>query len=153
MLGRTLDYRLLRPLAHGAHRASEHELDAAFREAPAGSIEAALPKLEKILARFEGALELRPGLRYLDMGCGTGELTLALALRGAGEVTGVDILPRNVASSECPGPSRSAAVVATSPAAADGIAVDNRSVATETTAMQTRLPTRWRMSTSGGENQ
>lgn len=97
MLGRALDYRLLRPLAHGANRASEHELDAAFREAPAGSVEAALPKLEKILARFEGALELRPGLRYLDMGCGTGELTLALARLGAGEVTGVDILPRNVA--------------------------------------------------------
>ena len=95
MLG-VFDYYLLRPLAHARKRASEESLDAAWRRASAQDFEAAMPKLRKLLARFEGALEVRPDLRYLDMGCGTGELTIALARMGAGHVTGVDILPRAI---------------------------------------------------------
>jgi SAM-dependent methyltransferase len=96
MLGSTLDYYLLRPLAHAANRATEEKLDAQFRDASPETFEAAMPKLRKLVARFEGALEVRPGLRYLDIGCGTGELTLALARMGAEHVTGVDILPRAI---------------------------------------------------------
>lgn len=96
MLG-PLDYYLLRPFVHPWNRATEESLDVSYAAASAQAYEAALPKLRKILARFEGALETRPGLRYLDMGCGTGELSIALARLGAGHVTGVDILPRAIA--------------------------------------------------------
>jgi len=97
MLGRVLDYYLLRPFVHAGNLATEESLDRAFAEASPQAFAAALPRLRKIVARFEGALEVKPGLRYLDMGCGTGELTIALARMGAGHVTGVDILPRVIA--------------------------------------------------------
>lgn len=42
--------------------------------------------------RKQALLSLRPGMRVLDVGCGTGDLSLAAARRvgGSGEVTGLD---------------------------------------------------------------
>lgn len=47
--------------------------------------------LEAIIAH----IELKPGMKVLDLGCGRGFLSIALALRGA-NVTGIDISPRSV---------------------------------------------------------
>jgi len=96
MLGETLDYLLLRSLAHRRNLATEEQLDLLFSRASSEALEQAVPKLRKFVGRFEGHLPIEPGLSYLDMGCGTGELTLAFARLGAGRVTGVDSLPRNV---------------------------------------------------------
>jgi SAM-dependent methyltransferase len=96
MLGANLDYLILRSLAHSRNLATEERLDALYsREADASSAQAQL-KLRKLVDRFEGHFPVDPGLSYLDMGCGSGELTLAIANLGARRITGVDYLPRNI---------------------------------------------------------
>jgi SAM-dependent methyltransferase len=50
---------------------------------------------EQEVAFLWDALGLEPGMRVLDVGCGPGRHSLALARRGA-DVTGVDIAPRFV---------------------------------------------------------
>jgi len=100
MLGEKIDYWLLRPLVHGRNRATEEELDREGSTSLLGDQETT--KLPRILARFEGHFPLSPSLRYLDIGCGSGELTLALAKRIAEtyqrppRIVGVDFLPRFV---------------------------------------------------------
>lgn len=96
MLGETLDYLFLRRFAHGRNLATEEQLDLLFRRASPESLEQAIPKLRKLVDRFEGHLPIEPGLSYLDMGCGSGELTIAFAKLGIGRITGVDFLPRNI---------------------------------------------------------
>jgi SAM-dependent methyltransferase len=96
VFGERLDYLILRAMAHRRNRATEAELDAAFLRVSAASYDEEMPKFAKILERFGGALPIEPGLRYLDMGCGTGELTIAFARNGVEEITGVDFLPRSV---------------------------------------------------------
>ncbi len=96
MLGETLDYLFLRSLAHGRNRATEEQLDSLFGNAPAESLDEALPKLRKLVDRFEGHLPIEPGLSYLDMGCGSGELTIAFSRLGIRRITGVDFLPRYI---------------------------------------------------------
>src|SRR5882672_1820250 len=96
MLGGTLDYLFLRSLAHKRNRLTEEQLDLLFSRASSEALEEAIPKLRKFVDRFEGHFPIGAGLSYLDMGCGTGELTLALAGLGVKHVTGVDSLPRNV---------------------------------------------------------
>jgi SAM-dependent methyltransferase len=98
LFGETLDYLLLRALAHRRNIATEAELDARAHDASAVSFEAAMQKMTKLVRRFAGRLPLDQNLRYLDMGCGTGELTLALARLGARRITGVDFLPRSIAT-------------------------------------------------------
>jgi SAM-dependent methyltransferase len=94
MFGQTVDYLLLRSLAHAGNRATEEELN---REGSSSLMPGQeWTKLEKVLERFEGRFPMAPGLRYLDMGCGSGELTLELARTLGGNVTGVDFLPRFV---------------------------------------------------------
>ena len=98
MFGERIDYRLLRAMAHGRNRATEAELDSRGRSSLTG--DEAVTKFPSVLRRFDGHLAIEPGMRYLDMGCGSGELTLELARRGATDVTGVDFLPRFVRMAE-----------------------------------------------------
>ena len=96
MLGETLDYLFLRSLAHRRNLATEEQLNLLFRHASVDSLEAAIPKLRKLVDRFEGHLPIEPDLSYLDMGCGSGELTIAFAKLGIRHITGVDFLPRYI---------------------------------------------------------
>ena len=98
MFGERIDYWLLRALAHDRHRKTEAELDAAGASSLLG--DEAVTKFPSVLRRFDGHLSIAPGLRYLDMGCGSGELTIELARRGATDVLGVDFLPRFVRMAE-----------------------------------------------------
>ena len=97
MLGERIDYLLLRQFAHDRHKATEEELDQGCSSL---LDDQALSKLPKIIKRFEGHFPIAPGLRYLDMGCGSGELTLELARMGLDRITGVDFLPRFVATAQ-----------------------------------------------------
>lgn len=96
MFGERLDYVILRGLAHRRNLASEAELDARFRCVSVETYEAEMPKFRKVVERFGGHLPIDGSKRYLDMGCGTGELTIAFARAGVGHITGVDVLPRSI---------------------------------------------------------
>jgi len=96
MLGETLDHLLLRSLAHRRAIATEDELNRRADSLSAESLEAGVAKFTKVITRFEGAVPVDPELRYLDMGCGTGELTIAFAKLGVKRITGVDFLPRSI---------------------------------------------------------
>jgi len=96
MFGERLDYRLLRRLAHSRHKATEAELEAQYFS-PLKDPQAAEQKLAKILRRFQGQLPIDPALRYLDMGCGTGELTIGFARLGVRRIVVVDFLSRSIA--------------------------------------------------------
>jgi trans-aconitate methyltransferase len=96
MLGKTLDYWLLKSLAHRRNLATEAELDARAVATSPQAFGAQMPKMEKLVRRFGSHLPIDAHKSYLDMGCGTGELTLALAGMGAGRITGVDFLPRSI---------------------------------------------------------
>jgi SAM-dependent methyltransferase len=98
MFGETLDYFFLRPLAHCRNIATEAELNARADDISLETIEAGFARLRKRIDVFGAAFPLDPNLRYLDMGCGTGELTLALAKLGCRRITGIDIVPRNIAT-------------------------------------------------------
>src|SRR5438105_605658 len=94
MFGEKVDYWILKRLAHDRNRATEEELD---RDGCSSlTLEQMGAKLPRVLERFEGHLPLSPDLHYLDMGCGSGELTLGLAQHGAKHIVGVDYLPRFV---------------------------------------------------------
>jgi SAM-dependent methyltransferase len=96
MFGRKIDYLILRSLSHDRNKRTEEALNAeASRQAPLAPEQAAA-KLKTHIDRFDGHLPLDPALRYLDMGCGTGELTVALAMLGLARVTGVDMVPRHI---------------------------------------------------------
>jgi SAM-dependent methyltransferase len=96
MLGATLDYLILRGLAHCGNLATGDQLDSLAETATPGTFDDAQAKLRKLVERFEGHLPIEPGLRYLDMGCGSGELTLEFARLVGGQITGVDFLPRYI---------------------------------------------------------
>jgi SAM-dependent methyltransferase len=67
---------------------------AARWDAHAGA-NAVTPDRRADLDRFWDALRLRPGARVLDAGCGSGQIAIALADRGA-RVTGVDLSPEMI---------------------------------------------------------
>jgi SAM-dependent methyltransferase len=97
MFGQSIDYWLLRPLVHCNNRASEEELDVRARETKPFDAVKARRRLEKLMVRFEGNLRIDPNTSYVDVGCGHGDLALALTQAGATDVTGVDIVERHVA--------------------------------------------------------
>ncbi len=86
MFGKTIDYWLLRPFVHGRHPESE-ELRQLERDI---GIESANARFEKWNRRLDNEIPVDPAMRYLDAGCGMGEMSLALAQRGCGRVTGID---------------------------------------------------------------
>jgi SAM-dependent methyltransferase len=93
LLGHTLDYYLLRSLSHSRNIATSEQLD--HRKPPFEAKES-LARLNKLNHRIGGQFPLGPNLRYLDIGCGDGEITLGIVLAGGGHVTGVDIEARNI---------------------------------------------------------
>jgi 2-polyprenyl-3-methyl-5-hydroxy-6-metoxy-1,4-benzoquinol methylase len=95
MFGEKLDYLILRRFAHKRNLATEEDLNIRGRD-PLGSAEEANPKLQKHIGFFEGKIPISPNLRYLDMGCGKGELTILLGKMGCGHITGIDIVPRSI---------------------------------------------------------
>jgi 2-polyprenyl-3-methyl-5-hydroxy-6-metoxy-1,4-benzoquinol methylase len=89
-------YVLLRGLAHRRWMATEEQLDAAATQCTVQEFERGVQKADKLIARFDGNVPIDPQLSYLDLGCGNGAVTIALAQRGLREVTGVDFLPRSI---------------------------------------------------------
>lgn len=96
VFGSTVDYWLLRPFTHNRNCATEEELEASFAEAHL-DLDAGIRRVEKLQRRLQGRLPIDSNLRYLDVGCGLGDMTLALAKLGAGHVTGLDFVPRGIA--------------------------------------------------------
>ena len=86
MFGEAIDYRLLRLFAHGRHPEAE-ELRQLERDL---NIESAKARFEKWDRRLDNEIPIDPAMRYLEVGCGMGEMSLALAQRGCGQVTGID---------------------------------------------------------------
>ena len=86
MFGKTIDYRLLRLFAHDRHPEAE-ELRQLERNL---SIESAEARFEKWNRRLDNEIPIDPAMRYLEVGCGMGEMSLALAQRGCRHVTGLD---------------------------------------------------------------
>lgn len=101
MFGPTIDYWILKAFAHDSNIATEAELDALpGREDPDAIIEHGLSRIERLEHIFGDAFPVEAGLRYLDIGCGSGDVAVALALRGCTSVTGVDVVRRHVGESE-----------------------------------------------------
>lgn len=96
MFGHSLDYLILRSIAHSRNLATEDELDGVADVVTVEDFDREMPKFHDMVRCFEGALPLAPELRYLDMGCGTGELTIAFARLGVRSITGVDFLSRRI---------------------------------------------------------
>ena len=92
MFGRIVDYHLLRPFAKSQPRGRP----CTARDLPY-SLEDARSYLTK--ARnlyFDDEFPVNPSLSYLDVGCNTGRLSIALGLAGITDVTGIDLRDGNV---------------------------------------------------------
>jgi SAM-dependent methyltransferase len=100
MFGEKLDYEILRMMAHKRNIATEEDMDVRASQQPLRSADAGVTRLRTHIERFDGLFPIDPGLRYLDIGCGDGELTLGLAMLGCRHVTGIDSVPRNIAAAE-----------------------------------------------------
>lgn len=96
MFGKTLDYLILSPFTHYRNSRTEAELNSHATQVVPLSLENAAYRLKKLINRLEGNFPISDNLRYLDIGCGTGDITIALAKAGCGQVTGIDIVPRMI---------------------------------------------------------
>jgi len=98
VFGPTIDYWILRPLTHGRRLATEENLDSSYAAGFKIDLSAATRRVEKLQSRLRGRFPIRPDLSYLDIGCGAGDIAFALAMLGAGKITGVDLMPRNISA-------------------------------------------------------
>jgi SAM-dependent methyltransferase len=89
MFGSHIDYHLLRPLTHARGLQARPTDTPAVTDKPQA-------RLQKLIDRLGGRLPLAPDKRYLDIGCGPGDLTLALARASGGLVTGIDVVQRYI---------------------------------------------------------
>ena len=96
MLGQTLDYLILRPFTHSRNAKTEEELNSYATQQTPLAIENATCRLQKLMSLLEGNFPLSDTLRYLDIGCGQGDITIALAKAGCKKVTGIDFVPRMI---------------------------------------------------------
>jgi ubiquinone/menaquinone biosynthesis C-methylase UbiE len=96
MFGNTLDYYLLRPFTHKRSRLTGQQLDQQAAVTEEFNLGKAHARLEKWNQRLKNQFPFGPGLRYLDVGCGVGDLTIALGIRSRGSVHGIDLLERNI---------------------------------------------------------
>jgi 2-polyprenyl-3-methyl-5-hydroxy-6-metoxy-1,4-benzoquinol methylase len=98
VLGQTLDYWILRPLTHDRNAKTEEELNYSYatQQTPL-ALEHVTFRLQKLMHRLEGEFPVASNLRYLDIGCGTGDMTVALARAGCKNITGIDFVPRMIA--------------------------------------------------------
>ena len=93
MFGDNVDYTILKLLTHSCNLATEEQL----ASTPAYTLDEARAYLEKACKLYFGnILPIDPSLSYLDLGCGTGQLSIGLTLSGVEDVTGIDIVDRNV---------------------------------------------------------
>lgn len=97
MFGETIDYWLLRPLAHKKWRMTSDDLDRAAEADTQVDIDHAKQRLAKWNRRLDQRIPLREDFRYLDIGCGKGGLALAIAAESGGHVTGIDVMSRQCA--------------------------------------------------------
>ena len=86
MFGKRIDYWLLRLCAHGRNTEPE-ELRQLERDL---GLESAKARFEKWNRRLHNEIPIAPAMRYLEVGCGMGEMSLALAQYGCEHVTGID---------------------------------------------------------------
>ena len=112
MFGATVDYRLLRLLvrprsalvgpkpgsdSNDSLGRSSSSVIASMPPPPAPpSVADGVARLRKFNDRIGGRLPLAGRLRYLDVGCGFGDMTVALALESGGVVKGVDVVAKRV---------------------------------------------------------
>ena len=89
MFGNTIDYHVLRPFTHDRRMRTGH---GSATVEPTYSPDDARNYLTKAKTLyFDNALPVDPKLSYLDVGCGPGQLSVALSLAGVNDVTGVDV--------------------------------------------------------------
>ncbi len=79
---------------------TEEALNKIFEENLEFDLDHATRRLQKFRDRLDGNLPLDRGLRYLDVGCGVGDIAIALAASGVADISGVDTLPRKIAAAE-----------------------------------------------------
>lgn len=96
MFGRSIDYLILRPFTHSRNIATENELNEQANRGRLPDIDRGVLQLRHLFERLEGNLPLREDLRYLDIGCGDGDITIALTRFGVRDVTGIDYVERHI---------------------------------------------------------
>ena len=101
MLGKTLDYYLLKPFTHKKNYAVEADLSQKALKTKF-KWEDGARYLSKIQTYFDNKIpiSLNSGFSYLDIGCGMGRLSFGLSLAGAKNVTGIDIVERNIVQAQ-----------------------------------------------------
>lgn len=93
MLGETVDYHLLRLFAHDRNRATDADL-ANYK--PRFDREAVRAKFAAFNQRIGGRFPIGSHLRYLDVACGDGSLSVGVLLAGGGYVTAIESVARTV---------------------------------------------------------
>ena len=96
MFGKTLDYQILSLFTHSRNVKTEEELNSCAAQETSLTIEDANYQLQKLMERLEGNFPISDTLRYLDIGCGAGDIAIALAKAGCKKVTGIDFVRRSI---------------------------------------------------------